>query len=132
MLKPLWALLLTGMLGGCAMNSETPPPITDKEWTVSRIDDQRPAAGSQLSLNFGSDGQLSGSAGCNRYMARYQILGNNEIRISQAATTMMACPEELMRQEQHFLDALEHMNRLRIAPQGKLILTGEQHRILAH
>ena len=31
--------------------------------------------GSEISLNFGADGQVSGNAGCNRYTGAYQVQG---------------------------------------------------------
>lgn len=132
MIKPLMSLLVAGLLGGCAIQPDTSSPLTGREWIVDTIDDRPVLDASRPSLTFSIDGQVSGSAGCNRFMARYQRLGENAIQIRQAATTMMACPEALMQQERRFLDLLEHLNRFKIDPQGNLILTGEQHRILAH
>lgn len=54
-----------------------------------------------------SDGQISGSAGCNIYGGRYQITGSM-ISISEIYSTEMACisPEGVMEQEQEFLSLL--------------------------
>jgi len=132
MIKPLMSLLAAGLLGGCAIQPDTPSPLTGREWIVDTIDDRKALDGSLLSLTFSADGRVSGSAGCNRFFAQFQLMNHNTIRIRQAASTMMACPEALMQQERRFLDLLEHLNRFRIDPQGNLILTGEQHSILAH
>ena len=132
MIKPLMSLLAAGLLGGCAIQPDTPSPLTGREWVVDTIDDRKALDGSLLSLTFSADGRVSGSAGCNRFFAQFQLMNHNTIRIRQAASTMMACPEALMQQERRFLDLLEHLNRFRIDPQGNLILTGEQHSILAH
>jgi heat shock protein HslJ len=63
------------------------------------------AAGTELTANFSADGRLSGSAGCNNYTAGYTTDGN-KISIGPAATTMMACEQAVMDQEQQYLAAL--------------------------
>ena len=55
---------------------------------------------------FGEDGTLSGSAGCNRYNAPFELDGA-KIKIGAAATTRMMCDEPIMQQEQLYLAALE-------------------------
>ena len=64
--------------------------------------------GSEITANFGEDGQLTGNAGCNQYSAPYKTEGDN-ISIETAAATEMACfePEGVMEQEQLYLAALE-------------------------
>ncbi len=63
-------------------------------------------ADGEVTAEFGADGQMGGSGGCNRYFASYTIDGGN-LTIGQAGSTMMACePVEVMEQEAHFLAAL--------------------------
>ena len=63
--------------------------------------------GTELTADFGADGTLSGSAGCNNYNAGYQVDGSS-ITIGPAITTRMACaePAGIMEQEQAYLAAL--------------------------
>jgi len=63
--------------------------------------------GTEISANFGEDGQLTGNSGCNSYFAEYEADGDN-IRIGTAGATEMACiePEGVMEQEQQYLAAL--------------------------
>jgi heat shock protein HslJ len=61
--------------------------------------------GTELTANFGADGQLTGSAGCNNYTAGYQTDGN-KISIGPAATTRKACEQAVMDQETQYLAAL--------------------------
>ncbi len=63
------------------------------------------AAGTELTANFGADGKLTGSAGCNNYTASYQTDGN-KISIGPAAATQKACEQAVMDQEQQYLAAL--------------------------
>ena len=95
-----------------------PPAAADgllgQAWQLFEIDGGAPVAGSAPSLQF-ADGRLSGSSGCNRFMGGY-ALGpeGGSIRTEQMASTMMACPEPLMRQEERFLAVLGHVARYRI------------------
>jgi heat shock protein HslJ len=63
------------------------------------------ALGTELTANFGADGMLTGSAGCNNYTAGYQADGN-KISIAPAATTGKACEQAVMEQEAQYLAAL--------------------------
>jgi heat shock protein HslJ len=73
------------------------------------------AIGSELTADFSSDGKLSGSAGCNNYIAAYEASGKS-IKIGPAATTRKMCAERtgVMEQETQFLKALETAATYRI------------------
>ena len=58
---------------------------------------------------------MSGSDGCNRLMASYELKGD-QLTFGQTAGTMMACPEG-METEKLFLEALKHVSRWKIAGQ---------------
>jgi heat shock protein HslJ len=64
-------------------------------------------AGTQIDAMFGSDGSLSGSAGCNLYFARYTASGAS-LTIGSVAATKKSCtiPAGIMGQEQSFLSLL--------------------------
>ena len=66
-------------------------------------------AGTEVTAIFGADGNLTGTAGCNNYIAGFQVDGNN-ITIEPAATTRMFCagPEGVMDQETAYLRAIEN------------------------
>ena len=64
--------------------------------------------GTEITATFNSsEGQVSGSAGCNIYGGRYQITGSM-LSFSEIYFTEMACmsPEGVMEQEQEFLTLL--------------------------
>ncbi len=52
-----------------------------------------------------SEGTIGGSAGCNHYSASIQVDGD-QVKIEQGMTTLMACAEPVMRQEQAYLETL--------------------------
>jgi heat shock protein HslJ len=55
---------------------------------------------------FGEDGRLTGDASVNRYTTGYTTSGETMSIDAAIATTRMAGPEELMRQEAAYLAAL--------------------------
>jgi heat shock protein HslJ len=71
--------------------------------------------GTTLTANFGADGMLSGSAGCNNYTASYKTDGR-KISIGPAATTRKMCaePPNIMEQEMQYLQALSTAATYRI------------------
>ena len=66
-------------------------------------------ADTNLTANFGTDGVLSGSGGCNNYSGGYTVDGEGNIQIGPLMSTMMACdgPEGIMEQEMQYLAALQ-------------------------
>jgi heat shock protein HslJ len=71
--------------------------------------------GTEITAEFGADGQLTGSAGCNNYVAEYETEGNNITISSAVATTRKACQEEgVMKQESAYLAALETADTYKI------------------
>lgn len=65
-------------------------------------------AGTELTAEFGEDGNLTGSAGCNTYHGSYKVDGD-KITIGPLASTRMFCndPAGVMDQETQFLTALQ-------------------------
>ncbi len=72
-------------------------------------------ADTTLSLEFGDDGRVTGSAGCNRFTGTYTVSGS-DVTISGVAATRKMCvtPEKIMEQEAAFLKALTMGTRARI------------------
>jgi heat shock protein HslJ len=62
--------------------------------------------GSTTTADFGADGKLAGSGGCNQYSATYTTSGSKGITITQPITTLMACENNLMQQETQYLSLL--------------------------
>ena len=80
-------------------------------WRVTAINNGKGGvvslvADSTVTLEFGADGQASGSAGCNRFTSAYRADGESLSFQSAAATRRMCAAEGLMEQEQAFLNAL--------------------------
>jgi heat shock protein HslJ/uncharacterized lipoprotein YbaY len=101
--------------GGAAVAtfSAVSSDLAGTAWTVTMLNNGQEAVvgvieGSVLTAEFGADGSLSGSGGCNRFMTSYQSDGVSQITIDPPASTMMACaePEGVTEQEMQYLAAL--------------------------
>lgn len=86
--------------------------------------------GTEITANFGEDGQLTGNAGCNNYSAQYETQGDN-INIETAEVTEMAClePEGVMEQEQLYLAALKTADTYKIEGMTMDMRTSEGSRV---
>lgn len=88
------------------------PVLAGSSWSVTAYNNGAEAvvsaaADSELTLEFGEDGQVSGSAGVNTFSGSYEYGDDGAIAIGPLATTKMAGPEELMQQEALYLAALQ-------------------------
>ncbi|MBE2223256.1 MAG: META domain-containing protein [Anaerolineae bacterium] len=93
--------------------AKEPSDLAAISWLVISYNNGREAAvspilGTELTLEFEDDGNITGSAGCNRYFGPYTSSGET-IQIGPLATTRALCPEPagVMEQEQEFLAALQ-------------------------
>jgi heat shock protein HslJ/uncharacterized lipoprotein YbaY len=112
-------------LAGCGGDPAT--LLQGREWVVQNIAGKSIVAGSKATLNFGSDGRVFGRSSCNNFNAQYQLTGEG-LTVSQAAGTMMACPEALMQQEALFLEVLRNVRRFEVRPDGTLALLTDDRR----
>jgi heat shock protein HslJ len=71
--------------------------------------------GSTVTLEFQTDGQAGGSAGCNSYGGGYQVQGDT-LSFDQLNSTLMACVDEaMMQQETEYFQALQSTGRFELA-----------------
>jgi heat shock protein HslJ len=66
----------------------------------------------QVSIDFTSDGKISGSGGCNRYFGGWGFLEGTKdaIRIWRTGSTKMACEGPIMTQEYRYLEELSRVS----------------------
>lgn len=138
---PLLPLLAAVMIliplilaAGCTGQTDG-PGLSGTGWTLTGyILNGTPVlvlGGSNVTLNFGNDGQITGTAGCNHYFASYEVKGA-AISIGQAGSTEMYCSTPgVMDQESTYLTLLHQAmtiavdnDRLTLADaKGSTILT---------
>lgn len=99
-----------------------PVQVLKGAWAVTAINGKPVVKGSKPTVDFGTDGLLSGNASCNRYFANYKVTGEG-LSISTGGSSMMMCdPQAIMDQEAAFLKQLGAVSRFEIGKKGQLIL----------
>jgi heat shock protein HslJ len=101
-------------------SSLEPTSLVGTSWQVIDYNNGKDAVvsvlgGTSLTAEFGEDGSITGSAGCNNYFGKYEVDGNT-IKIGPLASTKMACaePTGIMEQEDAFLIALQSATTFQI------------------
>ncbi len=113
------------------LNTSIYTPLIGHEWVIEDIAGRGVIDMSYASLVFLEEGRLAGNATCNRILGNYKI-SDRRIDIDSAGTTMMSCPEALMRQERVLLEMLPRVQSYRIDATNALILeTRDGQRIVA-
>jgi len=109
----------------------TPAPAADAglagtSWVLSALSGNMPLQGTTVTLNFGADGTVSGSDGCNRFTTTYTEDGSNLTFAQPGASTMMACDEAVMNQATAFMAALAATNNFTSAFDQLDLRNGDQ------
>jgi heat shock protein HslJ len=107
--------------GSMIFAPSAPAGLPGTSWEVISYNNGREAVvslltGTDISLNFGTDGQVSGNAGCNTYSGGFQADGK-ALKVGPLVSTQRACdtPAGVMEQEQQYLAALQNASTVEIA-----------------
>ena len=100
-------------------------PLANTEWRLvsfGRVGEERPVIqGTTITMKFGADGRVSGSAGCNSYNGTYRVRGD-AVTFGRIASTMRACLDsKANQQEQQYFAALDSATRFRLNANRLLI-----------
>ena len=82
--------------------------------------------GTTVTVLFGEDGEVSGSAGCNTFTGTYTVGSGGTLAVGPLATTSTTCaePEGIMDQEAAYLAALQSAAEFSIEADQLYILNG--------
>jgi heat shock protein HslJ len=96
------------LVAGCTTYTTT-PQLLGSSWNLAYYVNSTGVyspviSGTNVTATFGTNGQMSGSAGCNQYAATWSVNGN-AITISTPTSTLVFCaePPGLMDQESAYL-----------------------------
>ena len=79
----------------------------------------------EINIEFVSaEGRMKGSAGCNSYFGSYEVNQDKLTIKSPIGSTMMACPEPVMKQELEYLSALQTAESYKIEDGQLTIICG--------
>ncbi len=109
-------VVLVSVAVGWIMVTSRDTSLDGTRWILvsygTRENPQGVLSGTEINLQF-SKGEAGGSAGCNRFTAKYEAKGNT-LQFGPIASTKMMCPEGIMQQETVFLSALGSIQSFRI------------------
>ncbi len=107
--------------GSMTFAPSAPGGLAGTKWDVVNYNNGKQAvvsliADTSITLNFGDNGRVSGSAGCNNYTGAYDTSGDI-LHVGALATTFKLChkPDGIMAQEQQYLAALQSAQTYEIA-----------------
>ena len=118
------ALLAAAGLAACA----TAPPsqdLTQEIWILAELNGSELLAGTTISAQFGEDGMVGGSSGCNSYSTTYEVSGNRLTFSDSVIATAMACENPIMAQEAAFLQVLSATARYQMGDGTLTFLDGD-------
>ncbi len=141
MKKRLWLFLLLAavmVLAGCqaalsadetdtaAVEAQDNMGLAGTSWVMSSIDGDIPASGTTVWMEFGTDGSVTGSDGCNNFATTY-VQSNNELTIAQpAASTLIACEAIVMNQGASVMDALASTTSFKAIGNQLILMNGSE------
>lgn len=117
---------------GTGAASTRPAPVTPLvggQWDVKALNGKPVLANVPINITF-ENGRVFGAGSCNRFMGSYTPGKQFGITMSQMASTMMACADAQMQQEQTFLGLLADVTRYTIDDAGMLTLSTEDGRTI--
>ena len=129
---PAIILLLISIIGLAVCGSGA--SIEDTIWKLESYGEkgnlQTVIQDTEITIEFKSaEGKIAGSGGCNNYFGGYEINKNELIIIPPIGSTMMACPEPIMDQEQEYFKLLETTETYQIE-NDKLTISCSGNKIL--
>ena len=113
----------SGPAKGAGTQDSAATTLQGAQWRVETIGGEKIVAGSSPELLFLAGNKLAGSGGCNRLLGAYSSVAPNQLSIETGGTTMMACPEAVMKQEQKLLGLLPQVKQYRIDKTGALVIS---------
>lgn len=101
-------LLLAVVITACAGAEESEDSLVGTVWNLTSLNGESLVPTTSITAEFSEDGRVAGSSGCNNYAAAYEVDGSNiTFNMTPTATTLMACPDPVMKQERGYLSALD-------------------------
>lgn len=87
--------------------------LAGTSWRLAELGGAAPLEGVEATLEFPAPGRVGGRGSCNRFSGSVEVMGDS-VKFGQLVSTMMACAEPIMKQEQEFLNALQAAGRYSI------------------
>ncbi len=103
--------------------------LTGTSWMLSSLDGVPPLAGTDVFVEFGADGTLTGSDGCNRFNTTYTQDGAGLSITQPGASTLIACDEAVTSQAATFGAALAGTETFSATEQELVLVDGDGNQL---
>ncbi|MGS0689860.1 META domain-containing protein [Shewanella sp. 0m-4] len=119
------SLIVASLLLGLAACQSTPQTQVEDlaiegTWHIESAQGQPVIDYSPAELIFDAEGNLTGNNSCNNFFGGY-VLSGQSLQLQPAGSTMKACVDALMAQEQRVMQAMPKVTQAEMA-KGKLVL----------
>lgn len=137
-MQRVWITVLLFSLAGinCATAAEQEITMENTYWQLAQyLDDagEMTSVASDVTMDIKlSEGQLGGSAGCNRYFGSYELDGDRISLTSPLGSTQMACMPPVAEQEQRYLALLAQTSSWEIEGRQLTFLDAEGEQTLTY
>ena len=126
MIKRTFILLFVIVILNSCSSRDTITELSESRWVVTAISGKTitsdETAKGLPSINFGENGKLFGSTGCNNYTGFFK-LKNNSVSFNPNAMTKIMCPGNV---EQNFLIAIRQVTNYKIDGDKLDLLNGSK------
>jgi len=124
MLRVLFVLVIGVFVLASCSSTDLVGQLGGKEWNVTSILGKTLDANESMkglpSVNFGENGKLFGSTGCNNFAGSFKLDGTS-LTLDPGAITKMFCPESY---EQDFLNAVKQVTNVKMDGSTLNLLNG--------
>ena len=114
MLRIMFVLVIGALVLNSCSTTDLMSQLGGKEWNVTSILSKALDANESVkglpSVNFGENGNLFGSTGCNNFNGSFKLDGTS-LSLDPGAITKMFCPESY---EQDFLSAVKQVTTVKM------------------
>ncbi|WP_299801688.1 META domain-containing protein [uncultured Shewanella sp.] len=125
------SLFLASLLLGLTACQSTPQTqledlAIEGTWHIESANGQPVIDYSPAELIFAADGKLTGNNSCNNFFGNY-VLAGQSLQLQPAGSTMKACVDALMAQEQRVMQIMPEVTQAQMA-KGKLLLKDAENK----
>jgi heat shock protein HslJ len=133
--KPLTLVLavlvtMAALLSGCggAVNAPNAATMLEGSWKLATLNGAAADATVPSTLTM-NGGKANGNAGVNQFNGSYDAPSDGVLTFGELATTMMAGPDNAMKQEQDFLKALADTKKFTTEDGALVLMDGDDAKL---
>ncbi len=124
-MRYVWILMGLAALVSCSTDQEDSDSALQETligttWELTELNSRDVLPEVPIILSFTDSININGSGGCNRYFAEY-TLNKSKLKLGPIGSTRMTCPEDTVRQEDLYFEALQQAKSVQVNADQLLI-----------